>query len=203
MPKAAAKKPPRRGARTHLSIRQQRFARFYVETGGNGLEACKRAGYNGNENTLCVQASRLIRLPKVAQRIDLFERGLVSIADNVVLDCLTDPDVPREIRLRAADLAYKRHGAYAPERHEVARVPDALSDEQRERFLRIARMVDDRPPLPSPAPPTAALGPGHAPEEGLAAPGQFVEEGAPAANVGAPPGLSAPSCARAGDDGGG
>lgn len=37
---------------------------------GNGTAACRKAGYAGNDQTLAVQASRLLRKPKVREAIE-------------------------------------------------------------------------------------------------------------------------------------
>lgn len=49
--------------------RQLLFAEYYLEL-WNGTEAARRAGYKGDDNTLAVTASRLLRNAKVREHID-------------------------------------------------------------------------------------------------------------------------------------
>ncbi len=49
-----------------LSPREQRFVDVYS---GNGVEACRTAGYKGNANVLHVQAARLLRKATVKEAI--------------------------------------------------------------------------------------------------------------------------------------
>lgn len=54
-----------------LTLLQQRFVDAYMgEANGNGVKACRLAGYKGQETTLASQASTNIRLPKIRAALD-------------------------------------------------------------------------------------------------------------------------------------
>lgn len=70
-----------------LSTRQLAFLDHWLKT-GNGTESCKVAGYNGDDNTLAVQAYTLLRSPKV--QLELKRRLGYNIASaDEVLEGLT------------------------------------------------------------------------------------------------------------------
>lgn len=50
-----------------LTAKQQAFVDAYT---GNGVAACRAAGYTGLDSTLATQASRLLRMPKVAAALE-------------------------------------------------------------------------------------------------------------------------------------
>jgi phage terminase small subunit len=73
---------------TVLTVKQQRFVDEYVIC-LNGTEAARRAGYKGNDTTLAVEASRLIRNAKVSRRVNELLAEFAMPA-NEVLSQLSD-----------------------------------------------------------------------------------------------------------------
>lgn len=53
-----------------LTVREERFVEFYFgDSNGDGTDAAKKAGYAGNNNVLAVNASRLLRKPKIQRLV--------------------------------------------------------------------------------------------------------------------------------------
>ena len=53
-----------------LTIQEALFVEAYLACNCNGTEACRRAGYSGNDNVLAVQANRLLSRAKVSAALD-------------------------------------------------------------------------------------------------------------------------------------
>lgn len=49
-----------------LTTREQKFVEYYS---GNAIDAAKKAGYTGTDNTISVTAHRLLRKPKIKDAI--------------------------------------------------------------------------------------------------------------------------------------
>src|SRR5690242_3526709 len=65
----------------NLTIKQERFAAAYsAEAHGNGTLAAKLAGYQGDDNTLAVQASNNLKDPRIRQRISAAVDGMAKRA---------------------------------------------------------------------------------------------------------------------------
>lgn len=61
-------------ARLTLTLKQQKFLDAYA---GNATEAARLAGYTGNDQTLAVTGSRLLKHPQIRAHLDA-RRGLAS-----------------------------------------------------------------------------------------------------------------------------
>src|SRR5688572_2040782 len=74
------------GQAMSLTERQKRFVRAYRET-GNATESARRAGYNGNDATLRVTASRLLANANVSSALkkaeEKAERASVASIDEL------------------------------------------------------------------------------------------------------------------------
>ena len=55
--------------RARLSRKQEAFVREYDACNGNGTQAARKAGYQGNANVLGVQANRLLRDSRIKSQI--------------------------------------------------------------------------------------------------------------------------------------
>lgn len=121
-----------------LNARQRAFVRAYTsgKTLGNGTQSAKKAGYGGSDETLAVQASRLLSDAKVVEAIaareadqddasiaDRYEREqfLASVMRGAESerDALGEPvSVAMRDRLKAAELLGKMGGDFI-ERREI------------------------------------------------------------------------------------
>lgn len=63
------RKVPAKKEDKKLTGKQELFVTAYLANGFNGVRAAAEAGYTGNINTLSVQASANIRIPKIAKMI--------------------------------------------------------------------------------------------------------------------------------------
>ena len=54
-----------------LTVKQKRFAQFYD---GNGVQACRDAGYKGSDNTLAAVARENLRKPHIRAAIEAREQ---------------------------------------------------------------------------------------------------------------------------------
>jgi len=50
-----------------MTPRMEAFCHAYLRNGGNGTEACKEAGYKGNDNTLAVRANALLKNDEIKE----------------------------------------------------------------------------------------------------------------------------------------
>ena len=78
---------------------------------GNGVDACRKAGYAGNEKTLAVQSSRLLRKANVREALDARQKAQRSglIADRQERQefwtaAMKDPGGEMRDRLKASEL---------------------------------------------------------------------------------------------------
>jgi len=129
-----------------LTLKQSRFATAYPDpngANGNGVAACKTAGYSGSANSLAVQASANLRDPRIRRRIAeaLDAQGCtVECATRAVAEAMqatkrrgllnkegkiiyTDSEPDHKIRLHAA--AMRLH-------LEVASLSEELDEEESE-----------------------------------------------------------------------
>lgn len=99
-----------------LTQKQQIFADVYD---GNGTEACRKAGYKGNDNVLGVQAKNNLKIPKILEIIQKrhLDANAGYIADRetrqsfwstVMMDA--DQDMP--VRLKASEILGKSCGDF-------------------------------------------------------------------------------------------
>lgn len=129
-----------------LSEKQRRFVEAYMAT-ANATEAARRAGYQGDANTLSSVGHENLRKPEIAAAIR--ER---AEADGLVADrqaqqrfwtaVMLDPEQAMAQRLRASELLCKSQGGFSAEAEAPAPPmvitfeggPGALSDEIRRRM---------------------------------------------------------------------
>lgn len=111
-------KHPRNG----LTKRQELFVANY---NGNGVESARLSGYEGDENTLAVQASRLLRMDKIITAIKAREskevrKGIKSRQDLQEMWCriCDDESVSMSDRLAASALMARSEAMFT-ERVEV------------------------------------------------------------------------------------
>ena len=70
----------------------QKFLELYLANGGNGVDACRGAGYKGNANVLHVQASRLLRTATVQEALRArTEKALKAIGGPTVEQVMRPP----------------------------------------------------------------------------------------------------------------
>ena len=106
-----------------LTTKQQRFVDFYD---GNATEACRKAGYKGNENTLNQMANKLVRNGKIKTAIEKREK---LSNKRIIMDresrqelwtmIALDKEERTDTRLRASELLGKSEGDFI-DRHERA-----------------------------------------------------------------------------------
>lgn len=127
-----------------LTPKQRAFVIAYRET-GNGVESARRAGYDGNDNTLRNVASENLTKPnikKALRELDLADKPKIASA-NEVLEILTemarDRDYFPPARVKASELLGKRYRLWEPEPEQqntapaIAHVPmrGQISEEER------------------------------------------------------------------------
>jgi len=106
-----------------LTTKQQRFVDFYD---GNATEACRKAGYKGNENTLNQMANKLVRNGKIKTAIEKREK---LSNKRIIMDresrqelwtmIALDKEERTDTRLRASELLGKSEGDFI-DRHELS-----------------------------------------------------------------------------------
>ena len=106
-----------------LTTKQQRFVDFYD---GNATEACRKAGYKGNENTLNQMANKLVRNGKIKTAIEKREklsnkRIIMDRESRQELWTMIALDINErtDTRLRASELLGKSEGDFI-DRHELS-----------------------------------------------------------------------------------
>ena len=87
-----------------LTWKQWGFVREY-QVDHNGTQAAQRAGYNGNSDVLAVQASRLLRIPKVADALRVMDQAAVERAGFTRDDILRRLDENAEAARAAGHLS--------------------------------------------------------------------------------------------------
>lgn len=105
-----------------LTPKQQAFVSEYIRNGGNGLQACKVAGYSGTDKVLGVQASKLLKNGSILLALEkekeiMMNRGgnRVLSADEVLAGLTTiavDMDCKPAERLKALELLGKYHALF-------------------------------------------------------------------------------------------
>lgn len=95
-----------------LNDQQAEFVRQYVENGGRGAEAARKAGYS--PETAAVTASRLLSLDHVARAVEAGRTRRLAVAGakaiGVVIAVLDDDKASMALRLKAAEIALKADG---------------------------------------------------------------------------------------------
>ena len=115
-----------------LTERQRRFVEEYMAC-GNGTEACRRAGYSQNSETvLRVQAHENLAKPNIKAEIDRRRQEMsedsedrrakwISRLEALAIDAEKDAD-----KLRAIEGLFKAEGWLAPEKSEVVALNGAF-----------------------------------------------------------------------------
>ena len=124
-----------------LTERQRRFVEEYLAC-GTGTEACRRAGYSQNSETvLRVQAHENLAKPNIKAEIDRRRRELSEDSEDrrakwisalEVLATSADKDADK---LRAIEGLFKAEGWLAPDKAEVVSINGA--------FLAEVDLIDD------------------------------------------------------------
>lgn len=98
-----------------LTIKQQRFVDYFIES-GNATDSARRAGYGGNDVTLGAVGAENLKKPQIQAALkerqgDTNKKRIASADD--VLEFLTetmgDIEQPGAVRVRAAELLGKRY----------------------------------------------------------------------------------------------
>mgnify|MGYP006176225347 CR=1 FL=1 len=98
-----------------LTLRQEKFIRFYLET-GNGAEAARQAGYS--ERTARVIAYENLLKPYIKKAIALKRTELMQDSDQKIalylsqLEAESNDSDQSSSRIRALELLLKAHGAF-------------------------------------------------------------------------------------------
>lgn len=84
--KKAAKKTgkPRKASKKKLTPKQELFAENYIQNGGNGVQAAKAAGYQGDTNALNQQARYNLQNPTISARVRERVEGVAADTDEVL-----------------------------------------------------------------------------------------------------------------------
>jgi phage terminase small subunit len=105
-----------------LTVRQRRFVELYD---GNATEAAAKAGYTGTRRTLAVTGYWLMRNPKIRERVDAKQEGLLrrfhlnrEERQELRSEMAVDPDLEPSLRLKALEQLGKAEADFT-ERLEV------------------------------------------------------------------------------------
>ena len=115
-----------------LTERQRRFIDEYMAC-GNGTEACRRAGYSQNSETvLRVQAHENLAKPNIKAEIDRRRREMSEDSEDrrakwiSALEALASSADKDADKLRAIEGLFKAEGWLAPEKSEVVALNGAF-----------------------------------------------------------------------------
>ena len=98
--------------------KQQRFIDAYMgEAAGNATEACRLAGYEGNDNVLGVQGYDNLRNPKIAKEIERLVQESPLIASRTDrqrfwTEVMSSSECEMKDRLRASEILGKSQGDF-------------------------------------------------------------------------------------------
>jgi len=121
-----------------LTEKQKRFIDYYIET-GNATEACRKAGYNGN-NLDSVGAQNLVKLSKfINEKLEQKQNSRIASQDEV-LEYLTrvmrgeekdqfDLDASLQDRTKCAELLGKRYGTFKEKVDVTGNIPVVIEDD--------------------------------------------------------------------------
>lgn len=135
-------------SRHTLTVKQRRFVRRYLET-GNGTQAALVAYDTHDPNTAHAIAAETLQSPTVQAAVTalldaegLSDQRLREIHAHL-LALYASPD-PREkaIACRALHMAYQLRGSYAPQRHEIDVLFDAMTVEELDHFAKSREWPD-------------------------------------------------------------
>jgi len=84
-----------------LTPKQEDFCRIYVENGGNATDAYRRAYQTKDwtENALNVQASKMLKHPKIVLRVEQLQAGHSKRHNITVDDLISELDEARQVAL--------------------------------------------------------------------------------------------------------
>jgi phage terminase small subunit len=105
-----------------LTEKQRRFVLAYIgEARGNGTEACRIAGYKGNDKTLSVVATENLGKPSIAEAIQESRDNdpLIATVEQVRkfwTETMNDDDNEKRDRLKASELLAKTQGQFIEKR---------------------------------------------------------------------------------------
>ena len=115
-----------------LTERQRRFIDEYMAC-GNGTEACRRAGYSQNSETvLRVQAHENLAKPNIKAEIDRRRQAMSEDSEDrrakwiLRLEGLADAAKRDADKLRAIEGLFKAEGWLAPDKAEVVSINGAF-----------------------------------------------------------------------------
>lgn len=121
-----------------LTERQKRFIDYYIET-GNATEACRRAGYKGN-NLNRVASENLLKLDEfIKPKLETKDKERIASQDEV-LEFLTRVirgeeldqfglDASLKDRLESAKLLGQRYGAFTHKVEHTGSIPVVIEDD--------------------------------------------------------------------------
>lgn len=106
---------------SELTSKRQRFVELYE---GNGVDAARKAGFEGDDRTLGVTATRLLKNARIAQAIKARESkrmrpGIATREQRQAFwtEMMHDMAAPEVARLKASELLGKSEGDFI-QRHE-------------------------------------------------------------------------------------
>ena len=127
-----------------LTPKQQAFVSEYIRNGGNGLQACKYAGYSGSDKVLGVQASKLLKNGSILLALEkekeiMMNRGgnRVLSADEVLAGLTTiavDMECKPSERLKALELLGKYHALFTDKLDVTSTDYASIIEESRSRL---------------------------------------------------------------------
>lgn len=139
-----------------LSEKQARFVWFY---NGNGLEACRLAGYQGSTNVLGVTAHRNLKHPKIVQAIKaktLSQSAAVLSPQEILTkwsEIANDPDNDLKDRIKCLENLARSHAMFTDKQvnlnlNKYDRL-DAMTDSELDQLLleTMRSLVGERPEL--------------------------------------------------------
>ena len=115
-------------SRFGLTERQAEFVRFFVDSGGRGAEAARRAGYSAR--SAAGIAYDLRQNPRILERIEAVTRELLGahapLAVHTLLNVMQDKEANAMARVRASEVLLDRAGFKPVERYEDVSRPGSL-----------------------------------------------------------------------------
>ncbi|MDR0979496.1 MAG: terminase small subunit [Lachnospiraceae bacterium] len=126
-----------------LTERQKRFIDYYIET-GNSSEACRRAGYKGN-NLNRIGSENLIKLDSIIKkRLEAKQSERIASQDEVLMYLTSvmrgqekdtfDLDASLQDRTKAAELLGKRWGTFIDKKEvsggAIVQLVDNIADDE-------------------------------------------------------------------------
>jgi hypothetical protein len=99
-----------------MSARRREFARFFVESGGNGTKAAVLAGYSVSDPAKAASRALLdVKVVEEIKRLSTVNIGAwLPLAIRVLIDIMSDPTTPARDRISAANSLLDRAGMAAP-----------------------------------------------------------------------------------------